>query len=114
MMAELPAESMPTPGPGARFTRGAAQGGTALAFVNLWNAFGWLGADTWTKEEAALRWPAITAVVTMVVVGGQNLFNYLRSKQFAAELRELREALDREEPIDIANWIGGAPQGGEH
>lgn len=70
----------PAPGPAARFSRTAGQGGGALVVVQLWQAFGWLGADGWSAEEAAARWPAVTAAVLLAVSGAQNLANWWRGR----------------------------------
>lgn len=66
----------PAPGPGARFGRGVAQNGGVLVFIDLWQAFGWFGADHWTGDEAAKRWPAIYAAALVVVLAGHNAFNW--------------------------------------
>lgn len=68
------------PGPGARFSRSAGQGGGALVVIELWQAFGWLGAGGWTAEQSAQRWPALTAALTLVLVAGHNAWNWWRSR----------------------------------
>lgn len=80
----LSAVANPAPGPAARFGRTAGQGGGVVIFLNLWQAFGWLGADTWTAEQAAARWPAITAAGIAVVSGAQNLWNWWRAERVRA------------------------------
>lgn len=69
-----------TPGPAQRISRTAGQGGGALILVQLWQAFDWFGADTWTAEESALRWPAITAAVTFLIAALQNGVNWWRER----------------------------------
>jgi hypothetical protein len=68
------------PGPGARVTRTAGQGGIVLTIVQLWQAFGWAGAGDWTGDEAAQRWPAITAALVLAVAIGQNVAGWLRER----------------------------------
>lgn len=68
------------PGPGARVTRTAGQGGVVLTVVQLWQSFGWLGADRWTGVEAAQRWPAITAALVLAVATAQNLAGWWRER----------------------------------
>lgn len=66
----------PRPGPAARVSRTAGQGGAVLTILQLWQAFGWFGASTWTSQEAAMRWPAITAALVLAVAAVQNLVNW--------------------------------------
>lgn len=68
------------PGPGARVTRTAGQGGIVLTIVQLWQAFGWAGAGDWTGVEAAQRWPAITAALVLAVATAQNLAGWWRER----------------------------------
>lgn len=68
------------PGPGARVTRTAGQVGGATVLIDMWFAFGWLGADRWTPDQAAARWPAITAAVVFAVAVGQNLAGWWRER----------------------------------
>lgn len=75
--APSPAER---PGPGARVTRTAGQGGIVLTIVQLWQAFSWFGADRWTGVEAAQRWPAITAALVLAVATAQNLAGWWRER----------------------------------
>lgn len=77
----LSAVANPAPGPAARFGRSVGQGGGVVIFINLWQAFGWIGADSWTAEQAAMRWPAITAAGYGLVSGVQNLWNWWRSER---------------------------------
>lgn len=66
----------PDPGPGGRTSRGAGQVGSALVFIELWKAFGWLGADRWNADEAAARWPAITGTAIFLIVAAHNIVNW--------------------------------------
>jgi hypothetical protein len=77
----LSAVANPAPGPAARVGRTAGQGGGVVIFINLWQAFGWMGADTWTAEQAAQRWPAITAAAIGLVSIAQNAWNWWRSER---------------------------------
>lgn len=79
----LTAVANPAPGPAARVGRTAGQGGGVVIFINLWQAFGWVGADTWTAEQAAQRWPAITAAAIAVVSIAQNAWNWWRSERIS-------------------------------
>lgn len=80
----LTAVANPAPGPAARVGRTAGQGGGVVILINLWTAFGWLGSDTWTADQAAQRWPAITAALVFAVAGLQNLWNWWRSERIRA------------------------------
>lgn len=71
----------PAPGPGARVSRTSGQVGGALVFVELWQAFGWFGADTWTAEQAAQRWPAITGVIYFLISVGHNVWNWWTTRE---------------------------------
>lgn len=86
----------PTPGPGGRVSRSAGQLGGATVLVELWQAFGWFGASEWTAEEAAQRWPAITATLVFAVVVGHNVANWAvaiyRERARRRDLRELAAA----------------------
>lgn len=69
----------PVVGPGARVTRSAGQGGAVLVAVQLWQSFGWAGADHWSAAQAAQRWPAVTAGLVLVVAAVQNVVNWRRA-----------------------------------
>jgi hypothetical protein len=71
----------PAPGPAARVSRTAGQGGAALTLINLWQAFGWFGADGWTTEQAQLRWPALTAAIWLVITAVQNVAGWWRAER---------------------------------
>lgn len=66
----------PDPGPAQRVARTAGQAGGALVLVQLWQAFGWFGADGWSEADAALRWPAITAATVWLVSSLHNLVGW--------------------------------------
>ena len=68
------------PTAGQRVSRTAGQGGGVLVLVQLWQAFGWLGASSWTAEQAAARWPAITAALVRAGAGAQTAFNWWRGR----------------------------------
>jgi hypothetical protein len=74
----------PAPTPGQRISRGVGQAGGGLVFIELWQAFGWFGADSWTQDQAMQRWPAVTATAIVVIGALHNLGNWL------AERRQLR------------------------
>lgn len=59
--------------------RSVGQGGTAVIFVQLWQAFGWFGASGWDVEDANARWPAITASLYVAIAAAQNLIGWWRS-----------------------------------
>jgi hypothetical protein len=67
----------PTPGPGTRVSRSAGHAGGALVLIELWRAFGWAGADHWSVEQAAQRWPAITATAAFGIAAVHNVVNWL-------------------------------------
>lgn len=69
----------PVPGPGSRVSRTAGQLGGATVLVELWQAFGWFGADHWTADQSAQRWPAITAAVVFGISVAHNVTNWLVS-----------------------------------
>lgn len=107
----------PTPGPGERTGRALGQGGAALAILDLARAFDWLGSDGWTAEQAAERWPALTAAAIVFVAGGHNLLNYVRSRRFADELRQLARDLraigaDRIETVEPGEVVAVAGTAG--
>lgn len=77
----LTVEANPAPTAGERFQRSTGQAGGVLVVIQLWQAFGWFGADGWSAEAASLRWPAITAAGYVVVSGAQNLVNWWRSER---------------------------------
>lgn len=77
----LELQANPAPGPGARWGRAAGQTGGVFAFVDLWQAFGWFGSDTWTADEAARRWPAIFGAAVIVTAGVHNLVNWWRTER---------------------------------
>lgn len=83
-MTEVLVTPDPAPGPGARVSRTSGQVGGALVLVELWQAFGWFGADTWTAEQAAQRWPAIIGTLYFLISVGHNVWNWWRSKDHAA------------------------------
>lgn len=88
----------PRPGPAARTARGAGQLSVAALAVDAMHAWDAFGSDTWTAEQAGERWPIIALAAGMVVSALHNLANYVRSKRFAEELRQLRDALDGADP----------------
>lgn len=71
-------------GPGTRFTRTAGQGGGTLVLVELWQAFGWFGADHWTAAQSSERWPSVTAAVLLIVSAVHNTWNYLQTRKHPA------------------------------
>lgn len=73
--------SDPVPGPGARVSRTAGQLGGATVFIELWQAFGWFGADTWTADQSAQRWPALTASIVFGVSIVHNVVNWWVSRR---------------------------------
>ena len=62
----------PAPGPGGRVGRTAGQVGGVVTIIDLWLAFGWLGADDWTERQVL----AVSAVAYLVVSAGHNLVNW--------------------------------------
>lgn len=84
----LTVEANPAPTAGQRFQRSTGQAGGFLVVIQLWQAFGWFGADSWSAEEAGLRWPAITAAGIVVVAGVQNLVNWWRSERLQVPPRQ--------------------------
>lgn len=66
------------PGPGARVTRTAGQAGGALVLIELWQSFGWFGAAGWSADEAAQRWPALSAALLFAISVGHNLAGFWR------------------------------------
>ena len=72
---------VPSPTAGQRVQRTVGQAGSVLVFIQLWQAFGWSGANGWSAEEAALRWPALTAAGYVLVAGAQNLVNWWRTER---------------------------------
>lgn len=69
------------PTAGQRMQRTTGQAGSVLVVIQLWQAFGWLGADAWTAEQAGLRWPALTAAGYVAVAGVQNAINWWRNER---------------------------------
>lgn len=69
----------PTPTAGQRVARTAGQSGGVVVFIELWQAFGWFGADHWTADQAAQRWPAIFAAALLVVAAVHNGVNWWRT-----------------------------------
>jgi hypothetical protein len=109
----------PSPGPAARAARGAGQAGGALVLIQLWQAFGWFGAEDWTAEEAGVRWPAVTAALILAVTVLHNLWNYLHP-QGASSVAEaaVRGALEStrlqardDVELDILKLAGAAIEG---
>lgn len=68
---------IPAPGPAARVQRTAGQLGAVSVLLQLWFAFGWFGADTWSPEQAA----AVTAVAGLLAALVQNVAGHLKAKQ---------------------------------
>lgn len=79
--ATLEVTANPAPGPGGRIGRTAGQGGTVVILIQLWQAFDWFGADTWTAEQAGVRWPALTAAGILLASAIQNAWNWWRSER---------------------------------
>ena len=67
-------------GPGARVSRTAGQAGGALVLIELWQAFGWLGAADWTAEQSAQRWPALSASLLFAIATAQNAVGWWRGR----------------------------------
>ena len=80
------------PSAGQRVQRTAGQAGVVLVAVQLWQAFEWFGAAHWTAEEAALRWPAITAAGYVAVAGAQNLVNWWKTERHPAAVGDHESA----------------------
>lgn len=76
----------PAPGPGARVSRTSGQVGGALVLIELAQAFGWFGSDTWTADQAAQRWPAITGTMLFLIAVGHNVWNWWRARDTARAL----------------------------
>ena len=97
------------PTPGQRVARGAGQAGGALVLVQLWQAFGWFGADGWTAEEAGVRWPAVTAAVILAVGVIHNVWNYLRPQAVdpatAAAVTATVEATRLEAKVNVEEGV---------
>lgn len=81
------------PGPGGRVQRSAGQAGGAVLLLDLVFAFGWLGADDWTVEQAS----AVTAAVVFGLAALHNLAEHFRSRKATAALLEV-EGLDPARP----------------
>lgn len=81
LTAELVSTGDAAPGPAGRMQRTLGQGGGALVAVQLAQAFSWGGSDHWTAEQAAQRWPAITAALLLAISMAQNAFNWWRSER---------------------------------
>lgn len=81
------------PGPGARFMRTGGQLGGALVLLELWVAFGWLGADSWSERQSL----AVFAVGAWVVSLLQNL---IEARFRGTEVAPIGppEPVDAEEP----------------
>lgn len=79
--ATLELAADPAPGPGTRVARTGGQVGGVIVIIDLWQAFGWFGADTWTAEQAAARWPAISATLYFAVAVAHNLYNWWRTER---------------------------------
>jgi len=60
--------------------RTAGQGGAVLVLVQLWQSFGLWGADHWTPDQSAQRWPAVTAGLVLAVATAQNLAGWWRGR----------------------------------
>lgn len=86
MMPDVQVTPDPAPGPGARVSRTTGQVGGVLVFVDLWQAFDWFGADSWTAEQAATRWPAITAVAYFLVSVAHNTWNWWNTRNRPAPI----------------------------
>lgn len=69
----------PAPGPGSRVTRTAGQLGGAGVLFELWLAFGWFGADTWTERQVL----AVYATLVFAVATLQNLVGWWREERTA-------------------------------
>lgn len=76
----------PAPGPGSRVARTIAQGGGVVVWIDLWHSFGWLGAADWNAEQAAQRWPAITAAGIALVSIVHNITNWWLARSRLARL----------------------------
>lgn len=83
--------SEPAPGPGSRITRTAGQAGGVLAFIDLWHAFGWAGADHWTAAQAGTRWPALGAVAIVAVSAAHNGLNWWMTNRRLGRLGEIQQ-----------------------
>lgn len=77
----------PAPTPAQRVSRTAGQSGGVVLLIELWQSFGWFGADHWTAEQSAQRWPAVTAVAIFIVAVAHNSVNWWRSERLAPPLQ---------------------------
>jgi hypothetical protein len=67
----------PAPTAGGRFGRSAGQMGGVVVLLDLWLAFGWLGADGWSERQVL----AVTAASYLVASGLHNLVNWWRTER---------------------------------
>lgn len=75
----MPVEA-PAPGPAARVARSAGQLGAVVTIIDFVRAYDVVGAR-WSAEQAAERWPATTAVITLAVVSLHNAANWWRTNE---------------------------------
>lgn len=94
----------PAPGPGSRVTRTAGQLGGALVLIELWIAFGWLGAGDWTDRQTL----AVYAVSAFAVAAAQNLLNARSGQVEVAPIEPAAvEVVDDDDLVDIDERLGG-------
>lgn len=106
-MTEAVVEVSPQAAPtaGQRVARGAGHSGGVLIVIELWQAFEWFGADGWTADEAAARWPAVTAAAIFAVVVVHNIINWLKERQTRTVARAVTvEASTAEAPDEPDDW----------
>lgn len=64
------------PGPGGRMQRSVGQIAGSQLIVELWLAFGWLGADAWTERQVL----AVSGVAYFAAAAGHNLWNWYSTR----------------------------------
>lgn len=75
--ATVTVEPSPAPGPGGRVSRMSGQIGGSVVLLDLWLAFGWLGADGWTERQLL----AVSAVTYWLIGASHNVFNWWQSRE---------------------------------